>query len=155
MSTRPARRVIGLVVMLSVSCWLVLGTGAGARGKAGTVKVKLQEFAVKPKPKRVHAGTITFKVKNVGSLTHEFVVVRTDAGVLPTAADGSVDEDQVPESDALGELEDIESRHSKKLKLRDLDPGTYTLFCNVVETLEDGTVLVHYDEGMHVDFAVE
>ena len=72
-------------------------------------------------------------MKNIGTDTHEFVVVRTQPGAeLPTAEDGSVDEDAIPTADQIGELEDIKPKKVKSLT-KTLDSGDYVLFCNVVE----------------------
>ena len=116
------------------------------------VKVRLQEFTVKTDPSSVPAGPVDFKVKNKGSVTHEMVVVKTDGAPLPIKADGSVDEDQIPEANQVGEVEDLEPGDSKTLHTDPLEPGSYTLFCNVVQA--DGTTVSHYAEGMHTQFTV-
>jgi uncharacterized cupredoxin-like copper-binding protein len=56
--------------------------------KTKTVDVKLRELKILPRPKSTKAGDVTFKVKNIGTVEHEFVVVKTDGAALPTAADG-------------------------------------------------------------------
>ncbi len=142
-----------IVVGLTVGALGVLAPTAAGAAKTKTVNVKLQEFKVKPAPKSVRAGTIRFKVKNIGGVDHEMVVVRTDGAALPLAADGSVDEDKISEADAIGEVEDVSPKKTKTFKAKDLTPGTYTLFCNVVET-SGNTTLVHYKQGMYTTFTV-
>lgn len=112
--------------------------------------VELTEFSVTVSPTSGDAGDTTFAVKNVGGVTHEFVVVKTDLGDadLPTADDGSVDEEGEG-IEAVDEIEDIQPGDSEELTA-DLDEGNYVLFCNVV----DGGVS-HYAKGMHTSFTVK
>jgi len=132
----------------------MLGSAAAAKAKDATVQARLLEFKVRRKPASVAAGKVTFKVKNIGGEKHEFVVVRAQPGVdLPTAADGSVDEDAIPEADKIGEVEDLKPKKTKSLT-RTLDPADYVLFCNVVDKEPDGSVLSHYAQGMHQSFTV-
>ena len=76
------------------------GATGGATGETGggtTVDVTVQEFAVLPAQDSAPAGDVTFNVTNTGPEdTHEFVVFKTDLApdALPTAPDGSVDEDR-------------------------------------------------------------
>jgi uncharacterized cupredoxin-like copper-binding protein len=147
--TKAAAAVVGL----TVGALSVLAPAPAGAAKAKTVNVKLQEFKIKPATKSVKAGTIRFKVKNIGGLVHEMVVVRTDGAALPLAADGSVDEDTIPEADFVGEVEDVDPKKTKAFTAKGLASGTYTLFCNVVDT--SGTpALAHYEQGMHTTFTV-
>ncbi len=110
------------------------------------------EFSVTPTPASVAAGPVTLVVKNAGGLDHELVVVRT-ATPLPTDAEGAAVEDGVSPADNLGEIEDLVPKSTTKFALGDLTPGTYELFCNIVE--QDGSdTLAHYGEGMHTTFTV-
>jgi uncharacterized cupredoxin-like copper-binding protein len=126
--------------------------GAKAKAKGGKpVSVRLFEFGVKPSPKFVAAGKITFTAKDIGTMKHEMVLVRVQPGTpLPTAADGSVDEAAIPAADKLGEVGNIKPKKSGKLT-KTLAPGDYMLFCNLVTT-SGGTTYVHYAEGMHSEF---
>jgi uncharacterized cupredoxin-like copper-binding protein len=126
--------------------------GAVAASKGKPVTVQLYEFGVKPKPKFVAAGKVTFTAKNIGTMKHEMVLVRTTEGAtLPTEADGSVDEAQIPETDQLGEVENVKPKRSGKLTVK-LAPGDYVLFCNLITKDSQGTTYVHYAEGMHKMF---
>jgi uncharacterized cupredoxin-like copper-binding protein len=131
--------VAATIALASVSC----------SGDGGP-QVELTEFSVSVDPASVDSSETTFSVENVGSVTHEFVVVKTDLddADLPTAEDGSVDEEGEG-IEPIDEIEDIEADGSGELTV-DLDPGGYVLFCNVV----DGAV-VHYQKGMHTSFTVE
>jgi high-affinity iron transporter len=134
-------------------------TGAATTAKqsavaATKVKVTLREFAVLAKPKTAPAGNVDFVVRNKGSMTHEFVVVRSTSTTLPVDADGAVDESQLPEGALLGELEDMESGDTATLDLKGLTPGSYVLFCNITET-SGGVTEHHYKEGMSTPFTVK
>ncbi len=134
---------------------MVVGAVAGgftpslaATAKPPKVKVQLVEYQVTPALQFVAKGKINFAVKNAGTEKHEFVVVRgADPAALPTKADGSVDEDPIPKRDQLGELENIKKGKTKSKTFK-LSAGSYTLFCNVVDTEEDGTVVSHFAQGM-------
>jgi hypothetical protein len=128
----------------------VMAFGACGGGSAGTpVDVNMTDFTMKPSVSSVAAGTIKFTVRNNGAFGHEMVVVKVaDASDLPTKADGEVDEDAIPESERMGEVEAVNPGFSKTLKLK-LSAGKYVLFCNSV----DGTK-VHFKEGMYADFTV-
>jgi uncharacterized cupredoxin-like copper-binding protein len=142
-----------LVSVMLVSVMLVSVVPASAAvAKGKPVKVQLYEFGVKPKPKFVAAGKVTFTAKNIGTMKHEMVVVRTTAGAtLPTKADGSVDEEQIPESDKLGEVENLKPKKSGTLTTK-LTPGDYVIFCNLTTKDSSGTTYVHYAQGMHQTF---
>jgi uncharacterized cupredoxin-like copper-binding protein len=126
-----------------------LALGACSSDEEGP-SVELTEFSVSVSPSTADSGETTFSVENVGGVTHEFVVVKTDLadGDLPTAEDGSVDEEGEG-IEPVDEIEDIEVGDSEELTV-DLEPGKYVLFCNVV----DGDT-VHYEKGMHTSFTVE
>ncbi|MFA5883145.1 MAG: cupredoxin domain-containing protein [Acidimicrobiia bacterium] len=158
--TRVHPRTSGLRALvggLAVAALAAIPVTAGAlepAAKSGaTVKVKLFEFQVKPKPKFATAGTVRFKVKNIGTEKHEFVVVKSDGTELPLLPDGSVDEEAIPEADKFGEVEDLKPKKSGSLTVKSLPAGDYVLFCNIVEDMS-GTTMVHYAEGMHTDFTV-
>jgi len=142
-----------IAVALVAGALPLLASAPAGADRTKAVNVKLLEFKVRPKPTRVKPGTVRFNVKNIGGVEHEMVVVRTDGAALPLAADGSVDEDQVPEDAKIGEVEDVAPKKAKTFTAENLAPGSYTLFCNVVETA-GGTTLAHYAQGMHTNFTV-
>jgi uncharacterized cupredoxin-like copper-binding protein len=118
------------------------------------VDVDLQEWALVPDQSTAPAGEVTFNIQNIGEETHEFVVVKTDLGFrdLPTAADGSVDEEG-DGIEPIDEVEDIPSSGTGELTL-DLEAGNYVLFCNVVEE-DKGETESHYQNGMSIAFVVQ
>ena len=129
-------------------------TGA-ATGGATTVEVTVQEFAVLPAADSAPAGEVTFNVNNTGPEdTHEFVVFKTDLApdALPTASDGSVDEEGEG-VELIDEIEEIAVGDTPTLTVS-LDAGSYVLICNIVEDEGDETI-VHYQQGMRTGFTVD
>lgn len=146
METGTSRRRRVVVLMTLGTLALVSCSG----DDSGPPSVELTEFSVSVTPATADSGEITFSVENVGGLTHEFVIVKTDLddADLPTVEDGSVDE-AGEGIEPVNEIEDIVADSSEELTV-DLDAGNYVLFCNVVEGAQ-----VHYQEGMHTSFTVE
>ncbi len=70
------------------------GQPAEGESKEGSVSVELTEWAVTGDPSVTRAGDVQFNVGNIGSTTHELVVIKTDLGVteLPIAASGFAEE---------------------------------------------------------------
>jgi hypothetical protein len=136
------RRLGALAVIL---CCAALMAACGDDGN--TDKATVSEYKITLGKGNIKAGKVKFTAENVGTSTHEFVVVRgSDPAKLPTKADGSVDEDKIPASDQIGEMEDIASKTTKSNTF-DLTPGQYVVFCNVVS--EDTPPISHFAEGMH------
>lgn len=109
------------------------------------VNVTVKEFAVAPAPASIKAGQINFSVTNNGTVTHEFVVVKSDLDpkALPIDAAGTAaDENKV---DHIGEIEDIAPGATAKGEFT-LDAGKYLLICNLPG---------HYQAGMVAAFTVE
>jgi uncharacterized cupredoxin-like copper-binding protein len=121
--------------------------GGSSGGGDDQVSVDLQEWAVVPDSDEGPPGEVTFSVHNVGSETHEFVVIKTDIDPieLPTEPDGSVSE-SADGMEIVDEIEDINPGTNPDLTV-DLDPGQYVLICNVVEGDES-----HYQNGMRTSF---
>jgi hypothetical protein len=93
-------------------------------------------------------GTVTVKVDNQGGETHELVIVTAaDAAGLPKKADGSVDEDKIPEADKLGETGDVPAR-SSTTKTFTFQPGSYIAFCNIIDDMGmSGTTMMGGTRG--------
>ncbi len=145
MKTRAAVSALALGLAFAVS-------GCGDGGSSADVEVSLKEFTVTPDPREHKAGSIELDADNTGSIEHEFVVVKAkDAAALPLAADGSVDEDKIPEADKFGEIEDIAVGKTKSHTFK-LPAGDYVMFCNVVNEKTDAPPVVHFKEGMHETF---
>jgi uncharacterized cupredoxin-like copper-binding protein len=127
-------------------------TASGSTSAAAAVNVTLSEYVVRAKPATVTGPSVKLVVQNKGTLTHEVVLVRTDGSPPPLAADGSIDEDALPDGSFIGELEDLRPKVKATLKA-DLTPGSYLVFCNIVDD-DDATMVSHYQEGMSTQLTV-
>lgn len=125
----------------------------------------------------ISSGPVTVTIDNKGGEKHELViVVAADVASLPRKADGSVDEDKIPEKDKLGEAGGIAARTSTS-KTFTFAPGTYVAFCNLTDSMgmtgstmmgaSNGPMMgsgsspsnasmghVHFALGMHATFTV-
>jgi uncharacterized cupredoxin-like copper-binding protein len=107
---------------------------------AHKVNVSLKEFSVNPSAAQAAAGKVTFKVHNGGTVTHEFVVVKTNKPAADLLKGSRADE-----TGNVGETGDLKAGTSKVLSLN-LKPGHYALICNLPG---------HYLAGQHTDFTVK
>lgn len=139
------RRLAMLAVPLAVAAVL---TGCGSDKSAPTDATPtskantfvLDEWSVVPPKGDLTAGKVSITATNKGSETHELVIVRaSDAASLPKKADGSVDEDKIPDSKKAGEIADLAAGKSKSQTL-DLPAGDYIAFCNIVEDMGEGSM---------------
>jgi uncharacterized cupredoxin-like copper-binding protein len=105
-----------------------------------TVKVSLKESSVKPNASQAASGKVAFKVHNAGTVTHEFVVIKTNKKAADPLKGSRADE-----SGNVGETGDLKAGASKSLTLN-LPPGHYALICSLPG---------HYASGQHVDFTVK
>lgn len=126
---------------------------AGSPSAQADVAVTLVEYQVKPVPASVPSGSVTFTARNIGTTTHQFMVVKTDLAPtdLPKKADGSYDE-AAPGAEMIDQVQSIAPGSSGTLTLT-LDPGNYVLICNVVQTT-NGQTVSHYFQGMTTAFTV-
>jgi hypothetical protein len=134
----------------AAACKPVGDAGAGDT----TVAVELEEWSVLPARAEVPAGSVTFDADNTGADAHGLVVVRADdPAALPLAADGTVDEEKLPEGAFVGEIDPFPAKQHCTGTFR-LAAGRYALFCNILETEADGTEENHYANGMRSSFEV-
>jgi uncharacterized cupredoxin-like copper-binding protein len=118
----------------------VVGAGAAAAATP-TVKVSLKEFKVLPSTKSVATGKVTFSVKNVGTVDHELVVIKTNVapGKLP------VKNAKASEKGKVGLVPELKPGKSGKVTLK-LAKGKYVLLCNLP---------AHYQAGQYIGFTVK
>jgi uncharacterized cupredoxin-like copper-binding protein len=129
----------GRFVAVCAVALVLASCASGAAKPPSTVSAELKEFLITLGSTEAAAGSVTFNLKNAGTIPHEFVVVKTNlaANALP------VESGVVPETglDVIGEQEDIEVGATPTLVLT-LPAGHYVVLCNL-----EG----HYAAGMHAD----
>lgn len=149
------RSALGLAVVAGLLSACSSGSDSGSTGGAAstattapaasgkTINVSLKEFTVKPSAASASAGSVTFAVKNEGTVDHEFVVVKSDlaADKLPMKDGALVDETKI---EVVGEIEQFAAGASQS-KTFDLKAGKYLLICNLP---------AHYGAGMTTAFTV-
>jgi uncharacterized cupredoxin-like copper-binding protein len=131
------RRAIVLVCVLAA-----LGAGgvALASRESASVGVTEKEFKVTPAVTSVKAGKVTFSVKNVGHVSHEFIVDKTAASASKLKTKGPV----AVITGLQGKIAPFKPGQTKTLTLT-LKPGHYVLLCNLP---------AHYQAGQRIDFTV-
>jgi uncharacterized cupredoxin-like copper-binding protein len=135
------RKAIGLaaVVAIAVTGVTVASAATGA-STGGSVAVTEKEFKVTPKPTSITSGKVTFKIKNIGALDHELVVLKT------ATAPGKlkVKNNKAVETGRVGKVA-VKKKSSATLTLT-LQKGKYVLLCNVK---------AHYQAGQYSGFTVK
>lgn len=195
------RRSLALLALPVLAVGLLAGCGSSdtasndaatttkaASGSADTtphVTFRLDEWSIRASfwsagpSSTVPAGKTRIIARNVGNETHELVLVRMDDQKLPLKADGSVDEEMIPESRKVGEIPGV-AGGDEVTKTFDLPAGRYVAFCNLVEQMgadshmgsgmdsnmgsgmdsnmesgkDGGMTHVHYKLGMWMSFTV-
>jgi hypothetical protein len=118
------------------------------------VSVLLDEWVIDVGMPSAPGGRIGFVNENVGAEPHELVVVRgVSPTELPLDSDGAADEERLPEGALIGEVEAFPAGETCAGVFA-LTAGEYTLFCNIVETEENGEVESHLTNGMVTTFTV-
>jgi uncharacterized cupredoxin-like copper-binding protein len=148
--TRAKRRWAWALALVLAALALAVPLTVARRDEStpsGTpVNVLLEDFKVEQDAAVVPAGTVSFRIRNQGPTTHEFIVVRTDraSDKLPLQRDGLTVNEEAPGVEFVDDAEglDIDDRQSLVL---DLAAGNYVLYCNL-----EG----HYLGGMHAALAV-
>jgi uncharacterized cupredoxin-like copper-binding protein len=104
-----------------------------------TSTATLKEYSIAPQPSEVAAGGVTFKVRNAGSIKHEFVVLRTEKKASDLLKGNEADE-----TGNVGEIGNVPPGQTKTLSLK-LKAGHYALICNLPG---------HYKLGQYADLKV-
>jgi uncharacterized cupredoxin-like copper-binding protein len=103
------------------------------------VAVQVDEYSVFPATQGSPVGKVRFVVTNVGTIEHEFVVIKT---VKP--AGNLLKGNEANETGAVGELDGVKPGNARVLVLN-LKRGHYALLCNLPG---------HYKTGQFADFYV-
>lgn len=111
-----------------------------ASASASTVNVTEKEFKLTPSTTSVKAGTVTFKIKNVGALDHTFVVIKTAraASKLPLKNDRVT-------LKPIKQAGPFKPGKGGTVTLT-LKPGTFVLYCNIAG---------HYKAGQYARLVVK
>ena len=148
--TRARRRwawALGLVLAaLALAVPLTVARRQEPTPSSTPVNVLLEDFKVRQDPAVVPAGTVSFRIRNQGPTSHEYIVVRTDRAPdkLPLQRDGLTVNEEAPGIDLLDEAEGLDIDDRQTLVL-DLAAGHYVMYCNL-----EG----HYLGGMHAALTV-
>jgi len=119
--------------VVSAGVVVIAASPADTLPSGAAVSVVLDEWKLKPSQTTVRPGRIAFVVRNEGSMSHEFVVLRTNrrAKSLPVRGGKAVEQGR------RGKLPQIASGVSGRLTLR-LGPGKYVLICNLMGHYQAG-----------------
>jgi uncharacterized cupredoxin-like copper-binding protein len=135
------RRLVALLVLAAVGTATVSAVAAFALvGGPTTVKVTMKEWGIAPVPGKVKAGKVTFVIKNVGHLNHEFLVLRTKTAAGKLRVKGTT----AVVSGLVGKVSQFKPGATRTITVT-LTAGHYALICNLP---------AHYKAGQHVDFSV-
>ena len=132
------RLSFGIVAVAVVAvCFGVASADAVTSKKL--VAVQVDEYSVFPATQGAPVGKVRFVVTNVGTIEHEFVVIKT---VKP--AGNLLKGNEANETGAVGELDGVKPGNARVLVLN-LKRGHYALLCNLPG---------HYKTGQFADFYV-
>ena len=148
--TRARRRwtwALALVLAaLAVAVPLTVARRREPPPRGTPVNVLLEDFRVREDAAVVPPGTVSFRIRNQGPTSHEFILVRTDRAPdkLPLQSDGLTVDEEAPGIKLLDEADglDIDDRETMVL---DLAAGQYVMYCNL-----EG----HYLGGMYAALTV-
>ena len=127
---------------LAAAVLLIAGTAARADE---TVAVTLfdqgmESMRMEFSTPQVKTGNVTFNVTNKSeTLVHEFVVVNSGQSIELWPYNDSEKEVEEDALKVVNEIEDLEPGKSGTLTVM-LEPGTYTLFCNLAGHFKAGMV---------------
>lgn len=109
-----------------------------------TINAALNEFSIRVDMSSASSGEVTFRIRNEGSIPHEFVVLKTDLPEAQLPVEDSEVNEEAAGIEAIDEQEEFGAGGTETLTV-DLDPGRYVFICNVSG---------HYQLGMHTSFTV-
>ena len=132
------RLSFGLVAVAAVAVCLGVASADAVTSKK-LVAVQVDEYSVFPATQGAPVGKVRFVVTNVGTIEHEFVVIKT-----PKPAGNLLKGNEANETGAVGELDGVKPGGARVLILN-LKRGHYALLCNLPG---------HYKTGQFADFYV-
>jgi len=125
---------------------LLVATCANPAAEAPTgsqVVAELADSKITVNVQSVKAGTIKIGVRNLGTMEHSFVVLKTDLLQDKLPVDGA--SAKAKEDGKVGEIPSIPAGKSAAVTV-ELTPGKYVFICNIAG---------HYQLGMHTGFTVD
>ena len=132
------RLSFGIVAVAAVAVCLGAASADAVTSKK-LVAVQVDEYSVFPATQGAPVGKVRFVVTNVGTIEHEFVVIKT-----PKPAGNLLKGNEANETGAVGELDGVKPGNARVLILN-LKRGHYALLCNLPG---------HYRTGQFADFYV-
>jgi uncharacterized cupredoxin-like copper-binding protein len=133
---RKLALAIAVVPVVALSAWVF---SAGAVTSKPLVAVQVDEFSVFPGTQGAPKGKVRFVVTNIGTVEHEFVVLKTNK-----PAGNLLKGNEADETGAVGEIDGVPAGQARTLNLT-LKRGHYALICNLPG---------HYKTGQFADFYV-
>jgi uncharacterized cupredoxin-like copper-binding protein len=117
--------------------------GGGNASPGTVVHVTEKDFTIRA-PAQVRAGPVRIVVHNEGPETHELLIVRSQNDDLPLRPDGTTLDEETLQPELVAQVEGAPSGATNEVDV-DLEPGRYSLFCNMSG---------HYLGGMHAVLVV-
>jgi uncharacterized cupredoxin-like copper-binding protein len=109
----------------------------------GQIRADLKEYVVALTSATVRPGQVTFISRNIGSIAHDFIVIKTDLAADKLPVDGPT---QKAKTDGrVDGVEEIPPGQTRNLRI-DLPAGHYVVICNVP---------THYQLGMRTELNVQ
>ncbi len=133
---RKLAPVVATVTAVAVSFGVL--TAGGVTSKP-LVAVQVDEYSVFPGTQGAPKGKVRFVVTNIGTIEHEFVVLKT-----AKPAGNLLKGNEADETGAVGEIDGVPAGQARTLTLT-LQRGHYALICNLPG---------HYKTGQFADFYV-
>lgn len=109
----------------------------------GQIRADMREYSMGLTATEARPGEVTFVARNVGTVAHQLVVIRTDLAADKLPIDRATA--KASEDGKVGGVDDVQPGKSLNLKL-DLPPGHYVVICNVP---------THYQLGMRAELTAK
>lgn len=133
---RKLALVVATLTAIAVSFGVL--TAGGVTSKP-LVAVQVDEYSVFPGTQGAPKGKVRFVVTNIGTIEHEFVVLKT-----AKPAGNLLKGNEADETGAVGEIDGVPAGQARTLTIT-LQRGHYALICNLPG---------HYKTGQFADFYV-
>src|SRR6266498_5161646 len=115
---------LGIAAAAAVAVSLGVLSAGGVTSKP-LVAIQVDEFSVFPGTQGAPKGKVSFVVTNIGTIEHEFVVLKT-----AKPAGNLLKGNEADETGAVGEIDGVPAGQARTLTLT-LQRGHYALICNL------------------------